>query len=92
MNTLTTNPQTPKTMDSLTTFSEGTKCSVMIETSKGFRRVNGVVNSRINHKPGRWCVAIPFSPWFVQADERYYEIIEPMTDYEELINAIDELA
>jgi hypothetical protein len=82
-------------MNALRVFSEGSKCSVVIEVEGKFLRRNGVVKNKIQHLKGCWCVELAHpckgEPSFVRAFEKHFEIIEPMTDYENLINAFDEL-
>ena len=60
-----------------------------------FLRRNGVVKNKIQHLNGCWCVELYHpckgEPPFVRAFENYFEINEPMTDYENLVNALDEL-
>ena len=80
-------------MESLTSFAVGTKCSVIVELGDGtFVRRNGVVKNEVRHEQGAWCIELEQSPYFVKRYEKYFEISEPMTSYEELINAFDELA
>lgn len=79
-------------MDSLTSFAVGTKCSVIVELNGFFARRNGVVKNEISHEKGAWCIELKQSPYFVKRYEKYFEISEPMTSHEELINAFDELA
>jgi hypothetical protein len=80
-------------MESLTSFAVGSKCSVIVELVDGtFVRRNGVVKNEVRHEQGAWCIELEQSPYFVKRYEKYFEISEPMTSYEELINAFDELA
>ncbi len=82
-------------MDSLTSFTIGTKCSVIIEVNGKFHRRNGIVDGKVAHLDGVWCVAITNpskgEPNFVRANENYYEILEPICQYESLIQAFDEV-
>ena len=80
-------------MYSLTSFAVGTKCSIIVELGNGtFVRRNGVVKNEVSHEQGAWCVELKQFPFFVKRYEKYFEILEPMTSNEELINAFDELA
>jgi len=77
---------------SIASICEGHKCSVIVESNGFFMRRNGIIQGRIKHLPGAWCIQLSCSPWFAKAYEQYYEVLEPMSDYEEIINALDELA
>lgn len=79
-------------MESLTSFAVGTKCSVIVELNGTFVRRNGVVKNEVSHEQGAWCIELKKAPYFVKRYEKYFEIIEPMTSHEELINALDELS
>ena len=82
-------------MNSLHTYTAGTKCSVIIESNGRFVRRNGVVNSEIKHLPGVWCVELTqkeeYEPYFVKAYSQYFEILEEMSLGESVENAFDEL-
>ena len=79
-------------MESLINLKEGLKCSVFILEKGNFVRRNGIVKNQVRHKPGAWCIQLITFPYsFVIAYEKNYEIIEPMNDYEEVVNAFDEL-
>ena len=82
-------------MESLTNIYEGLKCSVIIEVNGVFRRRNGIVDGKISHLVDVWSVKIlnpcKGEPFYVKAFEKYFEILEPMEEYERLINALDEL-
>ncbi len=79
-------------MESLTSFAVGTKCSIIVELNGAFVRRNGVVKNEVSHEQGAWCIELKQSPFFVKRYEKYFEVLEPMSSNEELINAFDELA
>ena len=80
------------TFDSLLVFSSGSECSVFVEIDGRLVRRNGIVKNEIQHRPGCWCVELPYSPFFVVANHNFFEIFEPMDFGEALVSAFDELA